>query len=1152
MGAVDLVIQVESPRLGGARACSASAGPATRSASRAGASCSPSTAPTWSRRPWSCDRMQRGLIEHTRYPRNPLDVLAQQIVAMCALDEWTVDELAALVRRAANFADLSDEVLTSVLDLLSGRYPSDEFAELRPRIVWDRVERHRARPGRRPAPGRHQRRHHPRPRAVRRVPARRHPRRRARRGDGLREPPGRDVPARRVHVAHRGHHPRAGRSSRRRRASPGRCRSGTATARAGRSSSAGPSASSCARSAPGRRAGGDRPAARRPRPRRARPPQPPAVPRRAGRGHRRGARRPHDRGRALPRRDRRLAGLRPLAVRRPGARAVGDGAAGPPGASAGASTSSCCGATTASSLRLPEAVDELPLDELLIDPDEIDELVDRAAARHRAVRVALPRVRGPRAAAAAPPARPAHAAVAAAPEGGRPADGRGAAPDVPDPARDHARVRQRRVRPAGAARGARRPASRARSGSSPVDTPRASPFAQSLLFGWIAVYMYEGDAPLAERRAAALALDRDLLRDLLGAEELRELLDPAVLADLELELQRLVDGRRARDADELHDLLRVLGPLIADRPRRPRSTGDRVADWVEQLVARAPGHRGQHRRRGPHRRGRGRRPPARRARRRRCRSACRPRSPTRSTIRWSTSSPATPAPTARSSPRTWPRRLGVAVDRVQPSLEALEADGRVVRGEFRPDGVEREWCDDDVLRQLRRRSLAALRREVEPVDADALARFLPAWQGVGLDPARARRRWSRCSASLPGRGHPGVGARGRRAPGPPRRVPAGRPRRAVHVGRGGVGRRRRARRHRRPGAAAVPRPGRRCSCPPPMPSSTAAARCTTRCATHLGAARRVVLARARRARPPPPGCATTTPRCSPRCGTSCGPGEVTNDSLAPLRALGRAARRRARRRSRPAAPPARVAWPGSARRPAPAAGRSSRRCCEPAPTPTEARPRPGAAAARALRRAHPRGGAGRGRSRAASPACTRCSRRSRSGAGAARLLRRRPRRRAVRAARRRRPPAVVRSDAVERRGRDATPALGGARRHRPGPALRRALPWPDSAGRPAARRGRARRAGRRRAARLPRAGRPQRRHVPGRGRRPGWAGALRAIVERGRYRSIEIRKVDGEPVRDDAAAADVCAPPASSRATRASSTAPAAPAPRTRGGRRLP
>ena len=97
-----------------------------------------------------------------------------------------------------------------------------------------------------------------------------------------------------------------------------------------------------------------------------------------------------------------------------------------------------------------------------------------------------------------------------------------------------------------------------------VDTAKPSPMAQSLLFNWIAAYMYEGDAPLAERRAAALALDRDLLRDLLGAEELRELLDPGVLADVELDLQRLSDGRRARSADELHDVLRTVGDLTAE------------------------------------------------------------------------------------------------------------------------------------------------------------------------------------------------------------------------------------------------------------------------------------------------------------------------------------------------------------------------------------------------------------------------------------------------------------------------------------------------------------------------------------------------------------------------------------------------------------
>ncbi|MEL0141384.1 MAG: DEAD/DEAH box helicase, partial [Acidimicrobiaceae bacterium] len=83
--------------------------------------------------------MHQGLIEETYFPRNPLDVLAQQLVAMCAMDDWELADLTHLIRRCANFGDLSDEVLGNVLDLLSGTYPSEEFSELRPRIVWDRV-----------------------------------------------------------------------------------------------------------------------------------------------------------------------------------------------------------------------------------------------------------------------------------------------------------------------------------------------------------------------------------------------------------------------------------------------------------------------------------------------------------------------------------------------------------------------------------------------------------------------------------------------------------------------------------------------------------------------------------------------------------------------------------------------------------------------------------------------------------------------------------------------------------------------------------------------------------------------------------------------------------------------------------------------------
>ncbi len=155
--------------------------------------------------------MRDGEIEPTVVPRNPLDVLAQQIVAMAAAEQTGavgVDELHALVTRTHTYAELRATLLENVLDMLDGRYPSAEFAELRPRIVWDRVAGHDPRPqGRAPA-GRRQRRHDPRPRPVRRHAARRAPRRRARRGDGLRGAAGPDVPARRLDLADRGDRPR--------------------------------------------------------------------------------------------------------------------------------------------------------------------------------------------------------------------------------------------------------------------------------------------------------------------------------------------------------------------------------------------------------------------------------------------------------------------------------------------------------------------------------------------------------------------------------------------------------------------------------------------------------------------------------------------------------------------------------------------------------------------------------------------------------------------------------------------------------------------------------------------------------------------------------------------------------------------------------
>ncbi len=139
MGAVDLVVQVESPG-----AVSRGLQRIGRAGHQVGA---PSVGKLFPKHRTDLvevavvvERMQSGLIEETDYPRNPLDVLAQHIVAMAAMDDWPVDELRVVCRRAANFADISDDAFDNVLDLLAGRYPSDEFAELRPRIIWDRLE----------------------------------------------------------------------------------------------------------------------------------------------------------------------------------------------------------------------------------------------------------------------------------------------------------------------------------------------------------------------------------------------------------------------------------------------------------------------------------------------------------------------------------------------------------------------------------------------------------------------------------------------------------------------------------------------------------------------------------------------------------------------------------------------------------------------------------------------------------------------------------------------------------------------------------------------------------------------------------------------------------------------------------------------------
>ncbi len=282
-----------------------------------------------------------------------------------------------------------------------------------------------------------------------------------------------------------------------------------------------------------------------------------------------------------------------------------------------------------------------------------------------------------------------------------------------------------------------------------VDTDGASPMAQSLLFDWISVFMYGGDAPLAERRAAALTLDRDLLADLLGAEELRGLLDAEVLAEIELELQCLADRRRARSADELADVLARVGDLTAEelsdrsessvvvRPQREDDAAEPSEatpnGWLAELLT-------QRRAVELHIGSETRYVAVEDAARYRDALGCAlpdglPAALMNDVLAADTDPldelvarfAATHAPFEA---ETTARRLATSVARVTAALHRLEAARRVTQGAFRPDGASTEWCDMGVLRSVRRRSLARLRREVEPVEPPAYARFLAAWHNI--------------------------------------------------------------------------------------------------------------------------------------------------------------------------------------------------------------------------------------------------------------------------------------------------------------------------------------------------------------------------------------------------------------------------------------
>ncbi|HVS30834.1 MAG TPA: crosslink repair DNA glycosylase YcaQ family protein [Thermoanaerobaculia bacterium] len=728
MGAIDLVVQIEAPpsiasgmqRIGRAshQVNTTSAGiifPKFRSDLVA---CAAVTA-----------AMHRGAIEPTRYPRNPLDVLAQQIVAMVSMDDWLADDLFAAVRGAAPYADLSRASFDGVLDMLSGVYPSDEFAELRPRVTWDRVANTLK------------------------------PRQGAKRIAILN---GGTIPDRGLYGvflagAEKAQSARVGELD----------EEMVFELRAGETFLLGASTwrteeithdrvvVTPAPGEPGKmpfwKADGAERSVRfgeeigklvreiramKPAEAVARLTVDHDLDRLAAENFLQYLRDQEDATGAVPDDrtivvervldelgDWRVCVLTPFGgkIHAPWAMA----------ATAKVRNELAIDIETMWSddgfiLRFPDT-DAPPRVELVIpEPEEAEALVIRqlgsssmfaAKFREAAARaLLLPRMR--------PMGRtPLWQQRKRAYDLLQVAARFGSFPmileayreclrdvfDVPALVQTLKRVRDRSIRLVTA------------------DTQKPSPFAGSLLFRYVANFIYDGDAPLAERRAQALAIDQSQLRSLLGEPELRELLDPGSLDEIEAGLQSLTEARRARSADAIHDLLLRLGDLTAGEVAA-RSHLDAAATLHELARQRRVIEV----------------PVARQKRFIAIEDAARyrdalgvplpsgiaerlltpPADPVGDLVlRFArTHGPFTPADVAA--------RYGLGIAVVTGALERFVERGKIVEGEFRPNGTQREWCDVDVLRSIRQRSLARLRKEVEPVEQPLLGRLYTSWQGV--------------------------------------------------------------------------------------------------------------------------------------------------------------------------------------------------------------------------------------------------------------------------------------------------------------------------------------------------------------------------------------------------------------------------------------
>jgi len=695
-------------------------------------------------------RMLEGAIEELRMPRNPLDVLAQQIVAMTAMDDWEVTALEQTVRRAAPFASLTRSVLEAVLDMLAGRYPSEDFAGLRPRLVWDRTTGMlHGRPGgqrlavtsggtipdrglfgvflaggQRDASGRHSRRVGELDEEMVYE---------SRVGDvfvlGASSWRIEDITADQVLVSPAPGQP--GRLPFWHGDAPGRqAELGRAIGQYCRELAAASPQEATERL---RRDGLDELAAAN------------LVSyltaQREATGYL-----PDDKTLVMERFRDELGDWR-LVLHSPyGARLHAPWAL----AIAARLRDRYPGMDVQALhtddgivIRVPDADDPPPAGIAALDPDEVEQLVTAElgtsalfASRFRecaARALLLPRRQpGRRTPLWQQRQRSAQLLSVASQYATFPIvleTVRECLQDVFDVPgltgllRDLAARRVRLVE---------------------VETSAPSPFGRSLLFRYVGAFMYEGDAPLAERRAQALALDSSLLAELLGQADARELLDPDIVQDCERDAQCLPPRRACRDRESVADMLRAIGPLSATEVEERCTDPGAAPGWLAELAAqrrlievRVAGEQ-----------------------------------------RWAAIEDAgrlrdalgvalpVGVPAAFTEPVGDPlgdlvaryarthgpftagaaaQRYGLGAAVIAGALRRLAAEGRVAEGEFLPGGRGTEWCDTGMLRLLRRRCLAKLRREAEPVPPRALARFLPAWQDAarpagrnGTRPARGR------------------------------------------------------------------------------------------------------------------------------------------------------------------------------------------------------------------------------------------------------------------------------------------------------------------------------------------------------------------------------------------------------------------------------